>query len=128
VHVKILIVDDHARIRRLIRQVLVETAHEVVECADGDAALHLWTDARPDLVLMDLEMPGTDGLAATRAIRHSVPSAVVVILSAHDSPALRLAAQEAGAAGYLLKSDLSRLNELVDGVKAELEVRTNLNP
>jgi CheY-like chemotaxis protein len=116
VNVKILVADDHDRMRRMIRQVLVDAAHEVVECADGLEAVRLWTEFRPDLALMDLEMPGMDGLSATRAIRERVPAARVMILTSHDSPALRLAAQEAGVLGYALKSDLQNLTELVAGL------------
>lgn len=99
--------------RSLIRRVLSGAAHDVVTCGDGGEAVRLWDRVRPDLTLMDLEMPGLGGLAATRAIRKMDPSARVMILTAHDSPALRSAARAAGAAGYALKADLHLLTELV---------------
>lgn len=111
--VKILVADDHERMRSLIRRVLSGAAHDVVTCGDGGEAVRLWDRVRPDLTLMDLEMPGLGGLAATRAIRKMDPSARVMILTAHDSPALRSAARAAGAAGYALKADLHLLTELV---------------
>lgn len=100
----------------MIRQLLVDADHEVVECADGLEAVRLWSASRPDLALMDLEMPGMDGLSATRAIRERAPTAQVLILTSHDSPALRMAAREAGVVGYALKSNLQRLTELVAGL------------
>jgi len=126
--VKILVVDDHDRIRALVRQALAGAAHEVIECGSGREAVRLCEAARPDLTLMDLEMPGMDGLAATRTILRSVPSARVMILTAHDSPALRSAAREAGAAGYALKSDLHLLAEMVRTAHSATEILSNSNP
>jgi CheY-like chemotaxis protein len=125
--VKILVADDHARMRTLIRRVLTGAAHDVITCGDGREAVRLWARVRPDLTLMDLEMPGLDGLAATRAIREMDPSARVMILTAHDSPALRLAARAAGAAGYALKSGLHLLTELVAADPPATEVPLNAN-
>jgi len=126
--VKILVADDHDRMRAQITKALAEVAHQVIECVDGREAVRLHGTQQPDLTLMDLEMPGMDGLSATRAIRKAVPSARVLILTAHDSPALRSAAREAGAAGYALKSELHLLPELVRAARAPAESPANLNP
>lgn len=96
--------------RRFVSTLLTQAEHEVRECEDGAEAIRLWQEWRPDLVVMDLEMPRVDGLAATRTIRERHRSARVLILTAYDSPALRLAAREAGAEGYVLKSDLHALS------------------
>jgi CheY-like chemotaxis protein len=105
----VLIVEDNAGIRRLIRRTLLGTASSVWECCDGSEALTAYANQRPDVVLMDIQMPGLDGLTATRRIRALDPHARVVVLTDHDDDDLRRAAVEAGACGYLLKQNLSDL-------------------
>ncbi len=105
----VLIVDDNAGIRRLIRRTLLGTASSIWECFDGSEALTAYANQRPDVVLMDIQMPGLDGLTATRRIRTLDPHARVVVLTDHDDDDLRKAAVEAGACGYLLKQNLSDL-------------------
>ena len=102
-HVTVLIVEDHAGVRQLLRDALREVAAEVWECENGAEALAAYPVHQPDIVLMDLSMPVLDGLAATRQIRHLHSSARVVIVTNYDDEDLRQAAQEAGACGYMLK-------------------------
>jgi len=109
--VKILVADDNPEMRRLIRSVLAQQHHEVIECRDGSEAVRIWEQQRPDLTLMNVEMPGTDGITATRAICDRLRSARVLILTSFDSHPLRTAAREAGAEGYALKSDLHLLSQ-----------------
>src|ERR1700754_2742425 len=71
--IKILIIDDNAGVRRLIRQVVSELADEVRECSDGDQSLSAYSDFEPDLVLMDVRMPGMDGLTATKQLKKAHP-------------------------------------------------------
>ena len=97
----VLIVDDNAAIRRLIRRAIAHLADEVYECADGADALAAYSYYRPDFVFMDIRMPRTDGLEATRQIIRAHPSARVVILTDYDEEQLKTAALEAGAEGYL---------------------------
>jgi len=123
--IKILIVDDNAGVRRLIRQVVSELAEEVRECSDGDLSLSAYTDFQPDLVLMDVRMPGMDGLTATKQLIKAYPDAKVIIVTDYDDDLVRNAAQEAGACGYALKQNLTVLEDLV--VKKLVSNNTSMN-
>lgn len=109
-----LIVDDHAPSRQLIRDFLPGPDPEVIECSDGAEALRVFQTERPDLVLMDIEMPGLDGLSALRAIRAHDPGARVLIVTQHDNAILRQEATTSGALGFIPKDDLTRLRELLE--------------
>jgi CheY-like chemotaxis protein len=111
--IKILIVDDNAGVRRLIRQVVSDVAEEIRECSDGDQSLSAYTDFQPDLVLMDVRMPVMDGLTATKQLKKAYPEAKVIIVTDYDDDLVRSAAQEAGACGYALKQNLTILEDLV---------------
>jgi two-component system chemotaxis response regulator CheY len=110
---KFLIVDDDKRIRQLIKTVVSDDAAIFCECGDGAQARASYAAHRPDWVLMDLTMPEMDGITATRQIRSDDPSARVVIVTAHDSAALREEARVAGACGYVLKENLLDLLEIL---------------
>ena len=112
----ILIVDDNAAIRRLLRRAVLETAGVVWECSDGSEALSAYTGYRPDIVLMDIRMPHMDGLTATRRIREFDPAARVVIVTDYDDDDLRKASSEAGACAYALKQNLTELSGLVRSI------------
>ena len=108
---RILVVDDDPAVRKLVRFLLVDVA-EVHECEDGSDALSAYERHEPDWVLMDLSMRGVNGLTALRQILAAHQEARVVILTQHDSPALRAAAAQAGARRYFLKDDLTQLRAL----------------
>ena len=110
---KLLIVDDDERIRRLIKSVVVDESAIFCECDDGAQARACYAEHQPDWVLMDLSMPEVDGITATRQIRAAYPRARVVIVTAHDSASLRERAAEAGAIGYVAKENLLELRELL---------------
>jgi two-component system response regulator DegU len=112
----VLIVEDNAGIRRLLRRTFDGTATEIWECSDGSAALPLYEQHRPDIVLMDMRMPQMDGLTATRQIRKAHPSARIVIVTDYDDEDLRLAASEAGASGYALKQNLADLPRIISSL------------
>jgi CheY-like chemotaxis protein len=107
--VTILIVDDNAVIRRLMRRTISHLANEIYECEDGADALKAYAEHQPDLVFMDVRMPRMDGLAATRQIMQLHPAARIVIVTDYDAEDLKLAAFAAGATDYVLKDDLAEL-------------------
>ena len=123
--IKILIVDDNAGVRRLMRQVVREVAGEIRECSDGDQSLSAYTDFQPDLVLMDIRMPVMDGLTATRQLKNVYPEAKIIIVTDYDDDLVRSAAQEAGACGYALKQNLTVLEDLVVKELRNNSVSTN---
>ena len=109
----VLIVEDNAGIRRLLRRTLTEVASAIWECADGSDALAAYEEHRPDVVLMDFRMPRVDGLTATRQIQRFDPSARVIVVTDYEDEDLRTAALEAGACKYVLKNEISGLPEIV---------------
>jgi len=103
--IRVLIVDDHAIVRAGIRALLqLYPDFQVVgEAAEGHEAIRLAREKRPDVVLLDIAMPGMDGITATREIRAVHPGARVLILTQHEHREYLTAALRAGAAGYILK-------------------------
>ncbi|WP_214406941.1 response regulator [Pseudonocardia lacus] len=125
--IRVMLVDDHPVVREGLRSLLdAEPDIEVVgECGDATAAAATAVATRPDLVLMDLRMPGRDGVAATADVLAAYPTRVVVLTTFdHDGDVLR--AVEAGASGYLLK-DTPRAG-LVEAVRAAARGETVLAP
>jgi DNA-binding NarL/FixJ family response regulator len=117
---RVLLVDDHELAREALRSVLtpVQGYAVVGEAADGQTALRVARQVRPELVLMDLRMPGLDGLATTRALLAEMPDTRVVVLTSFEQRALVLDAIRAGAAGYLLKG--ASRQEVLETVAAVL--------
>jgi DNA-binding NarL/FixJ family response regulator len=116
--IRLLVVDDHAVVRRGLIQLFATAGDvEVVgDAADGAEAVEAAERLRPDLVLMDLSMPGVDGVEATRRIRSALPETAVVILTSFSEQPRILGAIDAGAVGYLLKD--ADPDELLRGVRA----------
>ena len=106
---RVVIADDHELARAGLRSMLTgERGLELVgEATDGNEAVALCRDLGPDLALLDVRMPGMDGMAATQAIKAVCPGTIVVLVTMYASPDYVLEALKAGAAGYLLK-DASR--------------------
>jgi DNA-binding NarL/FixJ family response regulator len=104
---RVLIVDDQEFMRAGLRTVLARRGEvEVVgEAGDGEEGVRLCRELAPDLVLMDIEMPGLDGIGATRKIKAEMPSTIILVLTAHTGSEFLLEAVAAGAAGYLLKEN-----------------------
>jgi DNA-binding NarL/FixJ family response regulator len=102
---RVFLVDDHRLFRAGLRELLVDRGIDVVgEAQDGAEALARIPESRPDLVLLDLQMPGVGGLEATRLLKARWPELPVVILTASDEDADLFEAVKSGANGYLLKS------------------------
>lgn len=126
--IRIVVADDHPIVRAGIVG-LLETAPgiEVVgEAADGAEAIALAASERPDLVLMDLRMPGVDGATATSSIVGSGSGARVLVLTTYETDDHILAAIEAGASGYLLKA--APQDEILAGIRAVAAGETVLAP
>ena len=116
--IRLLIVDDHPVVRTGLKGMLsaVEDFDLIGEAADGAEAVELSTRLDPDVILMDLKMPGMDGVTAIRAITDRTPDQHILVLTTYDSDADILPAIEAGATGYLLK-DTPR-DELFRAIRA----------
>ncbi len=102
--IRVLIADDHPLLREGLRQVLGLAGIRVVgEAADGRECLNLVRQLHPDVVLMDLNMPGMSGLEASRAIKAEFPAVRIVVLTIHDAEDYVVEAMQAGVEGYVLK-------------------------
>ena len=126
--IKVLIADDHAVVREGTRRILEqEPDMQVVgEAGDGEEAVNLATNLKPDVAIIDIAMPKLDGIEATKRIKAASPSINVLILSAYDDDQFIFSLLEAGAAGYLLKSIRSR--ELIDAIRAVYSGESVLHP
>jgi DNA-binding NarL/FixJ family response regulator len=123
----VFIVDDHSFFRAGLRSLLDEHGFPVVgESETGEAALALIERRRPDVVLMDLSMPGMSGVDATRQVAVRFPSIAVLVITVSASEGDVLDALEAGAAGYLLKD--SAPEEIIRALTAALDGDTPLSP
>ena len=126
--IRIMLVDDHPVVREGLRGMLEAEADFTVvgEAGSGDEAVALDHVKQPDVVLMDLRMPGLDGVGATKRILRDSPGRRVVVLTTYETDADILRAVEAGASGYLLK-DASRA-ELAGAIRAASRGETVLAP
>jgi DNA-binding NarL/FixJ family response regulator len=126
--IRILIADDHAVVRRGLRMFLTEDPDfEVVgEAEDGAEAVRLARELRPDVVLMDLIMPGTDGIEATEQIRRELTETEVVALTSVLEYASVAGAVRAGAIGYLLKN--TQVEELQRAIRAAAAGQVQMSP
>jgi len=115
---RILLADDHALFRDGVRSLLEAWGHEVVgQAGDGDDAVRQAERLQPDLVLMDVRMPGTSGLAATARIKSAQPDVHIVMLTVSEDEDDLFAAIKAGAQGYLLKNlESAQLRRMLEAV------------
>jgi DNA-binding NarL/FixJ family response regulator len=124
--IRVLIADDHRLFREALRSVLERECNVVGEAASGEEAVELAARIRPDIVLLDVGMPGVGGLNAAHRLAKQAPSSKVVILSQHEDEEYVIEAMvEAGAAGYLVKTDAAA--ELLSALRAVAAGRTYLS-
>jgi DNA-binding NarL/FixJ family response regulator len=116
--IRVLTVDDHPLLREGIAAVLLGQADMVLagEAASGEEAVERHRALQPDVTLMDVQMPGMNGIDAIRAIRHEFPHARIIVLTTYEGDALASRAIKAGAVGYLLKGMLRK--DLLDTIRA----------
>jgi DNA-binding NarL/FixJ family response regulator len=126
--IRVLVAEDHPVVRSGLLQLLgnVDEVDVVGAATGGEEAVRLATAERPDVVLMDLEMPDLDGIEATRRIRAAAPGVNVVLLTAFSDRKRILDAIDAGAVGYLLKD--VEPDELVRGLEAAARGESPLSP
>ena len=116
----LLLVDDHAVFRQGLATILRNEPdlQVVAEASDGQIAIEMVREHRPDLVLMDISMPNLDGVAATRQIIAEFPGTKIVALSVHSGKRFVRDMLQAGAAGYILKESVPE--EMIDGIRTVL--------
>lgn len=125
--VRLLLADDHRMLREGLRRSLGEEGFDVVgEAGDGEEAVRLATELRPDVVLMDVTMPDVDGVEATRRLQASNPEIRVVMLTMHADEDVIANALKAGAVGYLVK-DCST-DEIADAIRMAASDDAALSP
>ncbi len=126
--IRVLLVDDQALFREALHTLLsVQPGLEVVgEAGDGKTALRLALDLKPDVVLMDLQMPILDGVAATRQLQVELPQARVIVLTTFDDDEYVFEGLRAGAIGYLLKDAPSQ--KLVEAIQSAARGESFLQP
>jgi NarL family two-component system response regulator LiaR len=126
--IRVMLVDDHAVVRSGLGAFLIafDDLELVAEAGSGEEAVRLCEEAQPDVVLMDLVMPGMDGAAATKAIREKCPHIQVIALTSFKEQDLVEGALQAGAIGYLLKNVSA--DELVNAIRAAHAGRPTLAP
>jgi DNA-binding NarL/FixJ family response regulator len=126
--IRVVLADDHAMVRLGLEQLLdgVEGIEVVGSAGDGAEAVSLVHQHKPDVVLMDLQMPDVDGVQATRQIVISDPTVQVVVLTSFSDSERIVAALDAGAVGYLLKD--ADPDDLLDGIRAAARGESPLHP
>jgi DNA-binding NarL/FixJ family response regulator len=104
----ILIVEDHDGIRHSIKQWLskVFEKNEIIEATTGEDAVEICKKMKPDVVIMDIKLPGINGIVATKQIKKALPDTKVIMLTVYDIPAFQTGALEAGADAFISKNDM----------------------
>jgi len=121
----LLIADDEALVRGVIERLARKIGYDVVACATGTEAIHVAADRRPDVALVDLRMPGADGLSVLRAVRSDVPETSVIIMTAYAAIDSAVEAMKLGAREYMPKPlDFDALRTMLSELCFEIATRT----
>jgi len=126
--IRVLLADDHHIVRAGIRQI-IESARDmqvIAEAGDGDEARSLIQKHKPDVAVLDIQMPNASGIEVTRWVRSHLPEVGVLILTAYDDDPYVMAVLQAGANGYVLKT--AKTDELIQAVRDVNEGRSALDP
>jgi DNA-binding NarL/FixJ family response regulator len=125
---RILIADDHETVRKGVCAILM--AHENIkicgEAANGEEAVQMAFELKPDLIVLDLSMPVLDGFSAAKQIRKALPSVPILILSMQNGQRVAREAQLAGAQGFISKSEAGQV--LLEAIRALMNGQTFFNP
>jgi DNA-binding NarL/FixJ family response regulator len=126
--IRVLIADDHALLRESMRSVVdgQEDMEVVGEACDGEEAVRISSDLKPDIAVLDIVMPKLNGIEASKGIKKASPATAILILTAYDDVQYALGLLEAGAAGYLLKS--ARGEDVVAAIRAVRAGESVLHP
>ena len=126
---RILIVEDNTTFRKTLKSILLSRFPSVTvdEAPEGTEAWKKISNARPDLIFMDIQLPGENGLVLTRKIRESYPSITVIILSNHDLPEYREIATKNGAE-YFLSKEATKPSEIVELVESLSQKAREISP
>jgi DNA-binding NarL/FixJ family response regulator len=126
--IRVILADDHAVVRAGIRQFLEAAGgiDVVAEAQDGEQAILAIQELKPDVAVLDIQMPGQTGIDVTRWVRAHQPTTGVLVLTAYDDDPYILAVLQAGANGYVLKSADARI--LIEAVRAVYEGKSALDP
>jgi NarL family two-component system response regulator LiaR len=126
--IKVIIADDHAVVREGTRKILEQEKdiHVLAEANNGEEAVRLAEELKPDVILMDISMPVMDGIEATKIIKEKHPGITILILTAYDDDQFIFSLLEAGAAGYLLKN--IHHHELVEAIRSVYSGESVLHP
>lgn len=126
--IKVVIVDDHPLMREGLRKILEmnETIEVVDEAGDGQGAINIARRLKPDVILMDINMPGTNGIEATRVIKRELPGVGIIALTIHEEEEYVLELVRAGVSGYVLK-DINPA-KLIETIKTVAQGHSIIDP
>jgi len=125
--IRVLLADDHALVRQSLRSLLEQEGFQVIgEASDGQTALEQARSLEPDIVVMDISMPTSNGIEAARGIHHSCPKTKTIVVTQHEGEQFVAGAVEAGVKGYVLKSQTA--TDLINAIHQVSRGEVYLSP